>query len=1382
MFSTSTPLPPSISSSTRNPRRRQRNHSDENGVSLPRAKRQRSALSSDTFVKPGAEDEPVADRAGLETPANGSVRRGRSAAKQADVIEMPVRGAKKATTAAVERGSKTDGSIVLTKNNQYAVTKLPALPDRIRNNHGERAHGSIFPEASYALALSATHALIWPYATSVSSPETFSFSLPHPSRRREDPLPLGSLVTASASDAEPGLVIVMPLSGKVTYWESITSAAALDLVRQQRLGVDGSVGSMMSGEVVIHVENAEPAGFILSFSSGRIALLAVRDGQGRPSVTSQFLKGSAITGGGGGFFGGLKNVFGAGTWRRDVAAARAGPSKRSERVVGVATAMGTLQIWDVHRGGHHALQTDVDAREDMTAAIKASNPELRGRPEGDFELIDFAFLPPTSPANEISTGEEPPSHALMALMAFKGTDGWNYVLLEMTLSRDSIAVGLVHPIRCYTTPPPQASEKRPRVYVPRPFHTAFVVFDRAVVIASVVRTPDSPDQQLLLDSHDLPEPFEDVVDFREGLDVTIVGCAVEEGREAEAEEAKASRRRSRDPGCVLLVRGGGVVRITAHSPPDDPREVEAATVQSKIEQAIQYGVESQNLLNFAGRSETRFPLEEVEAAALKISRAIVDSNSKAITIVTPSMEYQLKQRSAALMQLAAYLHQTFPPLSRLTRWRLMWDAERLAAARAIWKLYDTRLRETGDRKKYALLVQLVDMMSEDINYQAREDLGELDRVRHWFVRNVARIEYLVFWAYNSVAEIQRHERQTMASLAGLISEANDLSLGALETAFRFRHDNMQLYGLQEERAMKGLLVAGYDGLPEFWTSTRMIIDTTKALVDLSREMAITYWTKDKGDDVPDPRVIRKIGTENVRQVEVCCQVFQERFRWCLAQDDDALKEEGRQVRLIHLGIRGTQIGKLARLGLTDQAVELAEKYHDMPTLVQLLADEITAVAERAKRPELGDDEAAELEDRIASLEKRVDRNFGRFGDDWAKALFTAQLQKGKLASMMQQGEERPDFLTRFLRSNPAYAKLSWMNDVLAEQNYKEAGRALLGFARKESDLWSRRVELSIGKLARLAASAQDGEDKGRRLGWVEAELELVNIQQRLYEHISPAVYGAIDDAAAVDLAMAEFGKRGVQGKAALKNILEQGLTELFARNSLGAQRLVDVLTLMDQRFDAENPEDLAGQEFHLALQALRLSRNENKADAELGERMIWRRCMIRDDWTAINDTQLKDDRAVERAAGGTALFATLKAGFKSGEWPRRASEAPLTGRAETAKEPFRPLRPSEVLGAGCTPQELGTRFPEDLREQVAHDLREEDARLQQFIEAGRLEDWYLGIVEAAKKSIAEDVAEEEEKAKKMKEVEESMATKVGAGTVVARKGKGVDAEGDVFMS
>ena len=106
MFAADPLLPASANPSTRNPRRRQRTHSDENGVVLPKAKKRRSALTTETFVNP--EDG--------ERPANGKVVLNGAATKPSsqlsiEATELPVRTLRKSSL----RGGKPDVGSVLVR-------------------------------------------------------------------------------------------------------------------------------------------------------------------------------------------------------------------------------------------------------------------------------------------------------------------------------------------------------------------------------------------------------------------------------------------------------------------------------------------------------------------------------------------------------------------------------------------------------------------------------------------------------------------------------------------------------------------------------------------------------------------------------------------------------------------------------------------------------------------------------------------------------------------------------------------------------------------------------------------------------------------------------------------------------------------------------------------------------------------------------------------------------------------------------------------------------------------------------------------------------------------------------------------------------------------
>jgi hypothetical protein len=110
MFAQDIPsLPAAANPSLRNPRRRPRNSSDENGhLIAPKAKKRRSVLAPDTFVKPAEAAAP---------PANGTVAMNGTASKGADravsfpsTRDLPMRETRKTSG---QRGLKTDHMVLV---------------------------------------------------------------------------------------------------------------------------------------------------------------------------------------------------------------------------------------------------------------------------------------------------------------------------------------------------------------------------------------------------------------------------------------------------------------------------------------------------------------------------------------------------------------------------------------------------------------------------------------------------------------------------------------------------------------------------------------------------------------------------------------------------------------------------------------------------------------------------------------------------------------------------------------------------------------------------------------------------------------------------------------------------------------------------------------------------------------------------------------------------------------------------------------------------------------------------------------------------------------------------------------------------------------------
>ncbi|KAI9674339.1 MAG: hypothetical protein M1829_003741 [Trizodia sp. TS-e1964] len=1360
MFSLSSKPPAAATAPTRNPRRRQRAASGEAGASLPKAKRQRSLLNDDTFVRPQTEDASTEN-------APSSAENAESAA--AVVREMPLRDKRNGG----ERHGTGDGSTVLSKNDILVVTKLPSLPDQLRNSPEERIHGNVATETSYALALTRTHAFVWPYTSSLASPETFVFTLPGPSKSPGDPLPVGSLVSPSAASADdPGLIVVMPHTGTIIYWESIASAATLDFVRQQRHGVEGSVGPLFAGETVIQLLNAEHAGFIICFSSGRLAYLGVRDNQGRPTVHTQFLRSNGPNVG---LLGGLMNVLSGSGWRRDVAAVRAGnATSPGERDILAMTSQGMVQTWSINRGGHSSLLGEVDIKHDVILVINRLQRNTMPEFEESFEIIDFTIVPHHNIAAMAEYDHDEDAVSVVALAAMSNRASAFYSIVQLSINKTSAKVLSAYPVRTYSNATAPNAASKPRIFLPAPCHTAFIVFSRAVVVISISQTPETPDQQLLLESGRWFDTAEDVVDFRHGLNVEVVASGMEEIRTSDGAAIEAHRRRPKHPGVVLLIRGGGLIRIAANPPSSKPVVSTTPSVKSKIEQAIFFESVPHNILNFSGRAELQYDIDTIAEAACEISEEILTSSSPFIPAVFPSISHQLIYRQNVLQALAQHLKKTYPPISRRMKWKLMGKAERLAAALAIWQPNDITFTENLAKNRGALLRELFWLMNERNATQPDESKGEVDLTRHFFIKDTNRMATCIHWAYNAVLKLKpagADEKMIMRFLG----EANVIVRAALDAVYAFRKANVELYGLENENLdSEGFLLSGYEGLDEFWTGDSLMLLSVKKLIESSLKIAASSAAAkpQQPKDLPDPKHTQKIAGESGLLVNLLGRIYLEHHHWLVVQKDERSKLKAAAVMEEHIQVRKAQITLVAEIGHMYDAFALAEKFEDFEILVKLMADGLGAIKVKLNKPGLTIDETESLNAEFENLEQRADSYYDRFGDKWAHALYTYQMRTGDLVGLLNDHGEHQRLLTSFFRGKSTkLAKLAWINEILGEKDFLMASNFLLHVARKrETNIWSQKLEYSIGKLALLSRDEAnpDAEVETRRLAIIRSELERISIQESLYHHVMLMCEDAIDQKAAIQLAMETYGRRLVKEFPRLYSLLEQGITMLLHHQAMNSGALVDVLSLMAPPPSPalEHPDCIVGQEFLLALKVVKLS-SWIPAVQKLEQKVIWRRCIMRTNWVRINDTQMKDDALVIKETQATFLFKTLDAGHRIGKkvvldfynifsilFLLTCLLQNFQGFWTDETKGFPPILPSEIVGACTTAKELNHRFSEDtdIQGPIALDIKKEDSFLLQYLKLGRLDTWFHAIMQGVKQAAVDREIKEKEYQKRRQEI------------------------------
>lgn len=987
--------------------------------------------------------------------------------------------------------------------------------------------------------------------------------------------------------------------------------------------------------------------------------MSVRDGQGRPAISVQFLRGSNGPASSG-IFGSIRNVLSTSALRGDIAAVRAGRSyKVGERNVVVVSAKGKLQSWNLHRGGHNSLQAEAEGREAIVMAIKQAQPALSDLLLESFEILDFTYTP-KSVGNTQLSGQEGDGTHLLLLTSLMDRQLSHYSLVEVVLRQNEFLIGSIRPMKSYTTPVSRISTSKPRLYLPNPALIAYAVFDRAVVIMSMAKQPDSPDSQLRTESHILPQTFEDVIDFREDMSVEIVGSGMEEphGPSHGIEESKSRRFKAKHPAAVLVIRGGGIVRVAATNISKlVSSKAQQVTAKSKLEQAVFFGTLEKNPISFVVRPELQFSPEEVGAAALELSLEVLKSQTPYIPAIPASIAENLRKRSSALRELAEHLRATGVDLDRATRWQLLWNAERMEAATLVWKNYDAGLKNKADGEKRGLLTDIVEFIHENYKSEPVAEAGELDRVRHWFINDIWNLETALPWGYQVIRETFSAGQKDHGFVMQLLAEADELIMGALEGAFSFRSANLALYGLEAEQLEYGILKTGYEGLPEFWTSTLHIVNNVRKQTELSGVLLKEYWGKPPKPNI-NSDVVDQIRVELGTVVDLSIRSTTERIRWDIAQNTPELQIEAENIKRLQAAAQDDRISMLAsELDLGDEAIELAEKHEIMPTLASVMNLELSECALRMRMPGINPDEFRHWANRLQGLHDRMDSLFTKFGVTWATALYEHFVEDRSMHDLLNQYQDQREFLTAFLRSKPEYAKVAWLQEVIREKNFDRAAKTLLDLGlKREQDVWSKKVELSIGKMARLTTDRDYSQANGilvpdggqTDLAVVNNELGLIKIQDQVYDHVLSSIDAAIDDNAEVQLALEAYGNKSLRNKMAFSLLLESSMGKLVKHEAMDALNLTDLLTLMGNSGKSEEDLSFRGQQFYLAIQAT-LQGITKKDEQHLTQRVIWRRCMLRDKWADINNTILKDDEQVNDQLRTTALYMAFRACFKNRE-------------------------------------------------------------------------------------------------------------------------------------
>jgi len=1344
MSNSQTPEPAferTLRSSARNPRRRQRQSDGDSIRTAPR--RKRSKLNDDAFAQQPVESVEMGELTTttgkmMNGHARGSGGRRKDSTPALSVdMELPMRGGKKpsGTGAVVKRAMKGDGATVLAANRVYSVKLLPSTPKELRKP-GMEFRGSLLSEQHLALAVTRQKAYVWDYTAHAPATNARVFDVPF-AAPQDEALPFGALVHSGANTTDVGLVLVAAHGGKVVFYESVERAASLGLFHERGTGVEGALTGLYTGESVTEITFAEHAGYVLTLSSGRVLQMRLRDEQGRARIHAQVLP--SVEPASRGLFGTIKRF--AGLVSKNVTAVRTRPlGTRGQMQALALTGAGVVETWVMDWSGRSEPRGTVDFRELLISELKSlGSPEMQSRAE-NLACLDFAIRdkPAAVRGDEVATLSTEQSIDLWLLLSIGGTDTKEFFVTELTLAGAMAEITRMTRLDSYYGHGTKDGfVTKPRLIIPKPGHTAFVAFHDAVVLAATaddaMSEPD-PNAQLHEASYIAPGSFEDAIFLRSDTDAAIMGVSEEPSKAGNAS-------------CLAFVRGTGLVRFAATDPVGDV-ERSRMPAKSKIEEAVFYGraMQPDNILEFGRNGGNGYSVEEVEEATLAVSDELLRSDTNFVSKNPTSIRAHLDYKARALRALITHVSQTYPALSRTAMWQLLWDAERVAAAQQLWQAFE---QDKDAAWKGTKTARVLDELCRQAAEKYLWDEGDGDSVQTFFVKHLDKLSWLLAHTRALLEQIQETPPETKKILT-TVEGVDEIWLRVIETVFTFRADLAAAYSIPSESLEDGILTdpAQYVELSESWISTEKMLKTVIKICTWSRELAKQYF--DDVETMPEVEThCRGITVSNPRLVHLCCLIYQDRINWLASRDSEKDRQLAETLRENYGLERHDQFRALADVAQAAEGMKLAEKYRDMRTLTEIVVAE-SQYALETRATAQNEREKAACENAISDGIVRIKRYFGRFGDDWANAFFDEAFSSSRAGLMLAESQQYwGDALTRYLRAEPSRARLCWINDVTAQQDYARAGAALVETAaEQETKLWAKKVESSISKLAVLAAAegpSPEGEAPPQDLIVKnDRQLQIVDIQENLYLQFYPEIVQGIDHEAELDMVMHKFGSH-LHDYSSLRLLLETGVDRILRHDALSIAELIDVLTLVDVGTSLSALEhNQQGSQLYLALVVLDAAASVglHAARFEVLLHLIWKRCYIADDdWVTIDSAQ-----SGSKGASHEQLWSHIRKGTVWGMFYHIHDQQLLLERPDSG---IRVLTPSDCLGAGCLPQDLQWRFEDwDLLGPILHDNQIQDELLQSYVDDRRLDAW-VEEVEKDAKNFAERRIEEEAMARGM---------------------------------
>ncbi|ORX97573.1 hypothetical protein K493DRAFT_336490 [Basidiobolus meristosporus CBS 931.73] len=1130
-----------------------------------------------------------------------------------------------------------------------SVSILSALPTEIAGllSAGgcplECFYGSIDVNSGYALVVTLTDCYVWSYKQK-SSPTIYTFQMPEVNFATQylstneilENLPIVSIVPIVGSK-EVGILASTP-KGEFRYWESITYGLTNPhKYKSMRI----YLAENDKGTCLV---NCEPAGLIYGTRMSHLyrVLLTSTNGQVALSYSplirplGVFARMSSLLG----YTGSDDSSLLATT--SEIVAVCAGVSSegRHSRDIYVLTSR-SLQKWIISKVLPEKHVSERDILSDISEALE-SLPVFQAASDLIVDLLDVAFSSECGVIVLTSISVDQEAVSTFGLFSFELDNGsGNFVLTSQKY--------LNHRATLY-----EGITSKPRLALTDGGPGAFVLLNDCIVATTLLSTG-----------------FEEVIPLRNPSIDRIIGFGTDRSK-------IWSRGKMHTCKILALCTHSGFLDVALNMDKLDPKRSHEPTgkaeiasshdskaqirqLKNRLEQAVFFGSHRENPLSFNLAQES---VTGLDSAALALSGEILQYKSKYIPEIL-EVKVQLQERLNRMGNIIKFINSShlLYKLSAVTRHQLCWDCEKLTSAVNLWYYQNTLLNRGYSGQHAVLLTQAIERFMKD------RGVIQQDSVKAFFKLHVSEI--------------------------GLIPQ----------TAYAYRREHSELYDLNQPATT------------ESWTCQDALIDmihaqfqyTEKVIKEFSLDAEYFETGRPGGFQIDADRnppeayssdaLLNSLKDQLCELADILFQVFTERIDFLSsdAENEDSihalasLKERYRIVR-------SKVTLPLVTLERREHALQLAERYQDFRTLVQL---SISFGGE---------------------TEARIDYYINKFKEPFAFELYSYYLENGLLYQLMAQKDFYCGLLDKFLEKGQ-HTNISWLHDIHIGK-YAHASDKLLSESEGEKNNLQKKTMLSLAKLSFLATvepTSLDSENVQETLERMDDTLDLVTVHEVLRESYQ-AIIDTIENLSHKGNDQAAYISAINTGelykvRPAMEDLYRQVVKGILDGQVLDSESLIDALTL---------PQNLENQvdNYRIALGVYRRAKDIPEDRMEYVLRTIWRRVILRDSWDYIYKLSAHaGDEELLAALKDTAIYCTLAAAH-DGDFPVNMYLQPAETHFHTSKE--------DVI----------TRFINMLDHQInmlIQDYQSENRQLDQHIAQHNLLGFYNEIVRLIQSEFANNV-------------------------------------------